>query len=116
MRKARLRFITFLVSLLLLPLALFAQKKEYLAIFPFTGGEVSDGEFIASNLTRQAVLRNGFNKTILQTRATIATMNFEQRFQRNSGLTDADTIFELGKALNASHVIAGSSPGLATKN
>jgi len=107
MRKARLRFITFLVSLLLLPLALFAQKKEYLAIFPFTGGEVSDGEFIASNLTRQAVLRNGFNKTILQTRATIATMNFEQRFQRNSGLTDADTIFELGKALNASHVIAG---------
>jgi len=107
MRKANLRFITFFVSLLLLPLALFAQKKEYLAIFPFTGGEVSDGEFIASNLTRQTVLRNGFNKTILQTRATIATMNFEQRFQRNSGLTDADTIFELGKALNASHVIAG---------
>jgi len=91
----------------LLPTALFAQKKEYLAIFPFTGGEVSDGEYIASNLTRQAVLRNGFNKTILQTRATIQTMNFEQRFQRNSGLTDADTIFELGKALNASHVIAG---------
>jgi len=87
--------------------ALFAQKKEYLAVFTFTGGEVSDGEYIASNLVRQAALRNGFNKTILITRATIAAMNFEQRFQRNSGLTDADTIFELGKALNASHVIAG---------
>jgi formylglycine-generating enzyme required for sulfatase activity len=34
-------------------------------------------------------------------------MNFEQRFQRNSGLTDVDTIFELGKALNADYVMAG---------
>jgi formylglycine-generating enzyme required for sulfatase activity len=87
--------------------SLFAQKKEYLAIFAFTGGEVSDGEYIASNLIRQAVLRNSFNNSRLITRATITTMNFEQRFQRNSGLTDADTIFELGKALAASHVIAG---------
>jgi len=104
--KAQAILLLFITGFLL-PTTLFAQKKEYLAIFPFTGGEVSDGEFIASNLTRQPVLRNGFNKTILLTRATIATMNFEQRFQRNSGLTDADTIFELGKALNASHVIAG---------
>jgi formylglycine-generating enzyme required for sulfatase activity len=34
-------------------------------------------------------------------------MNFEQLFQRNSGLTDADTIFELGKALKADYVMAG---------
>jgi len=87
--------------------ALFAQKKESLAIFPFTGGEVSDGDYIASNLSREAVLRNGFNITRPITRATIATLNFEQRFQRNSGLTDADTIFEFGKAIGASHVIAG---------
>jgi len=107
MRKSSLQFITFLVALLLLPAALFAQKKEYLAIFPFTGGEDSDGEYIASNLTRQAVLRNCFNKTILQTRATIAAMNFEKHFQRNSGFIDADTIFDLGIAVRASHVIAG---------
>jgi TolB-like protein len=87
--------------------ALFAQKKDYLAIFPFTGGEERDGDYIASNLIRQAVLRNCFNNTRPITRAAIATMNFEQRFQRNSGLTDADTIFELGKAVGASHVIAG---------
>jgi formylglycine-generating enzyme len=108
MKIARINVILmFFLAGLILPAALFAQKKEYLAIFPFTGGEVSDGEFIAANLTRQKVLRDSFKKTILQTRATIATMNFEQRFQRNSGLTDAETIFELGKALNASHVIAG---------
>jgi len=97
MRKAGLRFIMFLTAALLLPPALSAQKKESLAIFTFTGGNASDGEAIASSLSRQAALRGAFNKTTLITRGTIAAMNFEQRFQRN-GLTDADTIFELGKA------------------
>jgi formylglycine-generating enzyme required for sulfatase activity/TolB-like protein len=100
----------------LLPAALFAQKKESLAVFAFTGGAASDGEAIAGSLTRQAVLRNSFNKTTLITQAIRTTMNFEQRFQRNSGLTDADTIFELGKALNASHVIAGYITRLGDRN
>jgi TolB-like protein len=95
---------------------LFAQKKESLAIFAFTGGNASDGEAIASSLTRQVALRNVFNRTTLVTRNTIATMNFEQRFQRNSGLTDADSIFELGKQLNASHVIAGYITRLVDRN
>ena len=100
---------------LLLPAALSAQKKESLAIFPFTGGEVSDGDYIASKLTRQAALRGGFNATRPITRATIAALNFEQRFQR-TGLTDADTIFELGKAVGASHVIAGYITKLGDRN
>jgi len=45
----------------------------------------------------------------------LLSKNFEQRFQRN-GLTDADTIFELGKALNASHVIAGYITRLGNNN
>jgi acid phosphatase family membrane protein YuiD len=93
--------------LFLAAVALFAQRRESLAVFAFTGGMASDGEAIASSLTRQAALRNAFNRTTLITRSTIAAMNFEQRFQRDSGMTDADTIFELGRALNASHVIAG---------
>jgi len=104
-----------LACLLALPTVLFAQKKESLAVFAFTGGDTSDGEYIAANLSRQSTLRNAFNKTTLITRSTIATMNFEQRFQR-SGLTDADTIFELGKALNASHVIAGYITRLGSNN
>ncbi|MDR0456536.1 MAG: tetratricopeptide repeat protein [Treponema sp.] len=114
MKKAHLRFITFM-AVLLLPAALFAQKKESLAVFPFTGGSVSDGEAIASHLTRQSALRNAFNKTTLITRSTIAAMNFEQRFQRD-GMTDSDTIFELGKQLNASHVIAGYITRLGSDN
>jgi NAD(P)H-hydrate repair Nnr-like enzyme with NAD(P)H-hydrate epimerase domain len=115
MKKTCLRFIMFLTVALLLPAALFAQKKESLAIFAFTGGNASDGEAVASSLSRQATLRNAFNKTTMITRTTIAAMNFEQRFQR-SGLTDADTIFKLGKALNASHVIAGYITRLGSNN
>jgi len=112
---------TFLLAALLLaavsiPAALFAQKRESLVVFAFTGGSASDGEAIASSLTRQAALRNAFNRTRLITQSTIAAMNFEQRFQRDSGMTDADTIFELGKELNASHVIAGYITRLGYQN
>ena len=100
----------------MLPTALFAQKKESLAMFPFTGGNASDGTAIVSSLSRQRPLRDAFNKVTLITQNTIAAMNYEQRFQRNSGLTDADTIFELGKQLNASHVIAGYITKLGERN
>ena len=104
------------ITAVMLPVTLFAQKKESLALFPFTGGNVSDGTAIVSSLARQRTLRDAFNKVTLVTQNTITTMNFEQRFQRNSGLTDADTIFELGKALNASHVIAGYITKLGDRN
>jgi formylglycine-generating enzyme required for sulfatase activity/TolB-like protein len=114
--KRAILLLTLFLAAALLPASLFAQKKDSLAIFAFTGGNVSDGEAIASSLTRQSALRNAFNKTTLINRNTIAAMNFEQRFQRNSGLTDADTIFELGKQLNASHVIAGYITRLGDRN
>jgi len=115
MKRVNLLLTVFLMAAAL-PVALFAQRKESLAVFAFTGGSASDGEAIASSLTRQTVLRDAFNRTTLITRSTIAAMNFEQRFQRDSGLTDADTIFELGKQLNASHVIAGYITRLGDRN
>jgi formylglycine-generating enzyme required for sulfatase activity len=105
-----------LLTLFLAAGLLSAQKKESLALFPFTGGNASDGTAIVSSLARQRTLRDAFNRTTLVTQNTISTMNFEQRFQRNSGLTDADTIFELGKQLNASHVIAGYITKLGDRN
>jgi tetratricopeptide (TPR) repeat protein len=83
------------------------KKTTSLAVFAFSGADTALGEAIASRLTRQEILRNAFDKTNLITRNTIAAMNFEQRFQEDFGLTDPDAIFELGKALDASHVIAG---------
>ena len=43
-------------------------------------------------------------------------MRFEQKFQRDSELTDADTLFELGKQLNAQYVIAGYITKFGSQN
>jgi TolB-like protein len=105
-----------IAALTLIALAAYGHKKESLALFPFTGGNGTDGESIVSSLARRRELRDAFNKVTPVTQNTIKTMNFEQKFQRDSGLTDADTIFELGKRLNASHVIAGYITRLGNQN
>ncbi len=94
----------------------FGQRKESLALLPFTGGAEGEGEYIVSEFARQRTLRNAFNRVTLVTSTTRGFMNFEQRFQRTSGLTDADTIFELGKQLNAAYVIAGYITKLGNQN
>ncbi|MDR0786155.1 MAG: extracellular solute-binding protein [Treponema sp.] len=96
-------------------LGAYGQAKE-LALLPFTGEQTSDGKYIVSAFARQRELRGAFSKVTLVTRTTQAFLRFEQRFQRMSGLTDADTIFELGKQLNASHVMAGYITKLGTQN
>ena len=111
MRKVAIFFMICLTTM-----TLSAQRKESLALFPFTGGNQQDGTAIVSSLARQRVLRDAFNRVTLVTQNTVATMNFEQRFQRDSGLTDADSIFELGKALNAAYVIAGNITRFGDRN
>jgi hypothetical protein len=118
-RKDMRRFLCIL-SLMLIPgFAIPAQstaKKESLALLPFTGGEEGDGEYIVSEFARQPALRNAFNKVTLVTPTTVAVMQFEHKFQRDSGMTDADSILELGKKLNAAYVIAGYITRLGTQN
>jgi TolB-like protein len=109
-----------IVSLALIPV-FFAQaqnaaKKESLALLPFTGGAEGDGEYIVSEFARQPVLRDAFNKVTLVTPTTVAVMQFEHKFQRDSGMTDADSILELGKKLNAAYVIAGYITRLGAQN
>jgi formylglycine-generating enzyme len=93
-----------------------AAKKDLLVLFPFTGGNSTDGESIVSSLNRQQVLRDAFNDTMVVTQSRIAALGFEHRFQQNFGIIDADTIFELGKELKASHVIAGHITKLNNQN
>jgi TolB-like protein len=112
-----MRKITAILTLVALAAAdAWAQKKESLALLPFTGGQSGVGEYIVSEFARQRVLRDAFNKVTLVTRITQEFMRFERKFQRDSGLTDADTIFELGKQLNAAYVIAGYITRLGTQN
>ena len=105
-----------IAALAVLSIGAYAQKKESIALLPFSGGQSEDGEYIVSELARQRVFRDAFNKVTLITRTTQAFMRFEQKFQRDSGLTDADTIFELGKQLNAQYVIAGYITKFGSQN
>jgi formylglycine-generating enzyme required for sulfatase activity len=105
-----------IAALTLIALAAHGQKKESLALLPFTGGQSEEGEYIVAEFARQRILRDAFNRVTLVTRTTQGFMRFEQKFQRDSGLTDADTIFELGKQLNAEYVIAGYITKLGTQN
>jgi TolB-like protein len=84
-----------------------AQKKGSLALLPFTGGDDRDGESIVNRLMRQEVLQDIFEDIIPVTGTTKRFVQFEQKFQRDSGLTDADTVFEAGKSLNAAFVLTG---------
>jgi formylglycine-generating enzyme required for sulfatase activity len=105
-----------IAALTLMTLGAYGQGKG-LALLPFTGVQTRDGEYIASAFARRTELRNAFsNEVTLVTRTTREFMQFEQRFQRMSGLTDADTIFELGKHLNASHVMAGYITKFGSRN
>jgi formylglycine-generating enzyme required for sulfatase activity len=114
--KLMTKAVFFAVMAALCAASVFGQKKESLALLPFTGGTGSDGEYIVSELARQRVLRDAFTRVTLVTSTTRAFMQFEHRFQRDSGLTDADTIFELGKQLNAAYVIAGYITKLGTQS
>jgi formylglycine-generating enzyme required for sulfatase activity len=84
--------------------SLFSQAKPRLAILPFTGGSPDDAETIAEFFSFEDEINRVFTP-VPRTRA-IETLMKEQEFQR-SGLTDSDTIAELGKQLNADYVLAG---------
>ncbi|MDR2210120.1 MAG: SUMF1/EgtB/PvdO family nonheme iron enzyme, partial [Spirochaetaceae bacterium] len=96
----------FLFTLLLALSAsgLFAQTKPRLAILPFTGPVADDAESIAEFFSFEAEINRVFTP-VPRTRALENLMK-EQQFQR-SGLTDSDTIAEIGKQLNVDYVLAG---------
>jgi TolB-like protein len=99
----RVKIIVFLL-LALSAVSLFAQAKPRLAILPFTGGSPEDAETIAEFFSYEDEINRVFTP-VPRTRA-IETLMKEQEFQR-SGLTDSDTIADLGKQLNADYVLAG---------
>ncbi|MDR1899787.1 MAG: SUMF1/EgtB/PvdO family nonheme iron enzyme [Treponema sp.] len=88
-----------------------AQTKPRLAILPFTGGNTDDAESVAEFFSFEEEITRVFTP-VPRTRA-IETLMKEQQFQR-SGLTDSDTIAELGKQLNADYVLAGHIAALGS--
>jgi formylglycine-generating enzyme required for sulfatase activity/TolB-like protein len=90
---------------------LFAQTKPRLAILPFTGAVADDAESIAEFFSYEDEINRVFTP-VPRTRA-VENLVKEQQFQR-SGLTDSDTIAELGKQLNADYVLAGHVASLGS--
>jgi TolB-like protein len=93
-----------LMLMMLAACALFAQNRPRLAILPFTGSNAEEAEALAEFFSFEPEITRNFTP-VPRTRAVENIMK-EQRFQR-SGLTDSDTISELGKQMNADYVLAG---------
>jgi formylglycine-generating enzyme required for sulfatase activity len=102
---------SFFLSLVLTVTALSAQTKPRLAILPFTGPAAEDAESIAEFFSYEEEINRVFTP-VPRTRAVENLMK-EQQFQR-SGLTDSDTIADIGKQLNADYVLAGHIAALGT--
>jgi TolB-like protein len=99
--------------LVLITAAAFAQAKPRLGILPFTGGTGRDGDSIANLFANSPDLGQEFR--IVPRTSSIDLLMKEQAFQR-SGLTDSDTIADLGKQMNADYVVSGHITLLGNKN
>jgi TolB-like protein len=86
------------------------QTKPRLAILPFTGENHEDAESIAEFFSYEDEINRVF--TPVPRTSAIETLMREQEFQR-SGLTDSDTIADLGRQLSADYVLAGHIAELA---
>ena len=96
-----------LISILVFTLSAvpaYAQARPRLAILPFTGGAAGEGDTIAQFFSFQPEIMQNF--TVVPRTAAVEAVMREHRFQR-SGLTDSDTIAELGRQMNADYVLAG---------
>jgi len=78
--------------------------RERLAILPFTGGEGREGDTLAQMLGTELTRIGNFQ--IVPRTAAIEKVMEEHNFQRG-GLTDGDTIVELGRGANARYVVSG---------
>jgi TolB-like protein len=101
------------VVLLCAGLTVYAQTKPRLGILPFTGGSGRDGDTIASLFSVSRELMDVF-RIVPRTSSVEAVMR-EQEFQR-SGITDSDTIADLGRQMNADYVVSGHIARLRNTN
>jgi TolB-like protein len=91
--------------LVLMAAAVFAQARNpVLGVLAFTGGSGQDGETIADLFSHSRDLSQEFD--LLPRTISINSVMREQQFQR-SGITDSDTIAQLGEQSNADYVVSG---------
>jgi hypothetical protein len=82
-----------------------SKQLPRLAVLPFTGATVTEGETIATLLTNRSEIQKNFTP-ILRTSILSAIKKQEQDFQR-SFITDYTTTIAIGQDLKADFVVAG---------
>jgi len=87
--------------------------QERIAVIPFTGLSASEGNLLA-NMIGAELRKVGGYQIAPRTSAINAAIK-EQNIQR-TGLTDSETISELGKGANAQFVVSGHVQKLGNKN
>ena len=103
----------YILFILLLSSLLFSQEKIKVAVLPFSSVNEEEGDTISSIFANELSKRKVY--TVLTRNSQVEKAMKELNFQRN-GLTDENTIAEIGKALNAQYVMAGSISKLGRNN
>ncbi len=99
--------------LLLFSSLLFSQEKIKVAVLPFSSVNEEEGDTVSSIFANELSKRKVY--TVLTRNSQMEKAMKELHFQRN-GMTDENTIAEIGKALNAQYVMAGSISKLGRNN
>ena len=101
------------IILLIFSNLLFSQEKIKVAVLPFSSVNEEEGDTISSIFANELSKRKVY--TVLTRNSQMEKAMKELNFQRK-GMTDENTIAEIGKALNAQYVMAGSISKLGRNN
>jgi TolB-like protein len=108
-----MKFKTGLILSFFLLISFELLAKDNIAILPFSGGTNDEREAIAEILSFDKALNSQFG-IIPRTSISLA-IEREQKFQMSSGMTDPDTIANIGHQLGAQYVMTGKITNLGNK-
>lgn len=92
---------------------LFSEEKIKVAVLPFSSANEEEGDTLASMFANELSKRKVYR--VLTRNSQMEKVMKELNFQRN-GLTDENTIIQIGRALNAQYVLAGNISKLGRNN
>lgn len=104
---------TFILFIVLFNFNLFSEEKIKVAVLPFSSINEQEGDTLASMFANELSKRRVYR--VLTRNSQMEKIMKELNFQRN-GLTDENTIIQIGKALNAQYVLAGNISKLGKNN
>ena len=103
----------FILFITLFSYNLFSEEKIKVAVLPFSSANEEEGDTLASMFANELSKRKVYR--VLTRNSQMEKVMKELNFQRN-GLTDENTIIQIGRALNAQYVLAGNISKLGRNN